>query len=303
LQVQRYVQLIKQRWLAQGGVFFEQNQDNSEVGLLNCETIFTRNFNYRAKAFPQTEYPFLCGSPNLWSLEEGLLPGSFPVEQGTARTRFAVAASAPANPLPRLVGTVRTFNAIHYQGEYFGVPQSLGDVDLHSRAVASRPEILRAQTLDQLRALVREKLGATIMEEIEEAGKSELLLRLRETHIGRRKADEGHVLTRADEHGHCLYGPYEPLAPGRYGVSVKGQVGNIVAGTRPMLNIEVVGDRGQVLARRDLFRYDIEDGAELTFGVYDEPGSGPAAPSRLEFRITNLANGDLNIASVLLQRL
>lgn len=66
-QVNRYVDLIKNKWIADGGIFFEQNQNNTHMGLLFAQEIFKDHFFYRQKI---SENKLLRnGYANLWSVD------------------------------------------------------------------------------------------------------------------------------------------------------------------------------------------------------------------------------------------
>jgi hypothetical protein len=66
-QVRRYVQLMKCSWLAEGGLFFEQNQDNRFLGLTCAEQLFASEFPEHL--FLETDgWKLRNGSPNVWSM-------------------------------------------------------------------------------------------------------------------------------------------------------------------------------------------------------------------------------------------
>lgn len=63
-QVRAYCALIRE-CLAPGGVFFEQNQDNRHLGLLNAELVIGEFFERRQRiSLPGS---LVSGSPNIWS--------------------------------------------------------------------------------------------------------------------------------------------------------------------------------------------------------------------------------------------
>jgi len=66
-QVRRYADLLKQHWLAEGGLFFEQNQDNRWMGLQCAEDLFATEFPERL-SLKRDGQPYRNGSPNIWSM-------------------------------------------------------------------------------------------------------------------------------------------------------------------------------------------------------------------------------------------
>ena len=69
LQVETYVGLMKRFWLKDGGLFFEQNQDNRNQGLICAEEIIKNNFPHHFQ-IRSTETPMTQGSANIWSLKQ-----------------------------------------------------------------------------------------------------------------------------------------------------------------------------------------------------------------------------------------
>lgn len=68
-QIRRYADLIKQAWLRDGGVFFEQNQDNRRAGLPCAERVLKREFPFRIKTRPSRHRP-RNGRANIWALSQ-----------------------------------------------------------------------------------------------------------------------------------------------------------------------------------------------------------------------------------------
>jgi hypothetical protein len=66
-QVRRYAELLKQHWLAEGGLFFEQNQDNRPVGLQCAEDLFAEEFPRRLSLKTDGQ-GYRNGNPNIWSM-------------------------------------------------------------------------------------------------------------------------------------------------------------------------------------------------------------------------------------------
>lgn len=65
-QVERYVDLIKNVWVRDEGLFFEQNQDIRSIGLLFAEGIFASKFSERVNLHPEG-LSYTNGYPNVWS--------------------------------------------------------------------------------------------------------------------------------------------------------------------------------------------------------------------------------------------
>jgi hypothetical protein len=66
-QVRHYAALMKSHWLQEGGLFFEQNQDNRHLGLLCAQDVLAREFPFR-KRLADGEAGLHKGVPNVWSL-------------------------------------------------------------------------------------------------------------------------------------------------------------------------------------------------------------------------------------------
>ena len=67
VQVETYVDLMKRFWLKEGGLFFEQNQDNRDRGLVCAEEIIKNNLPHRFR-IRSCKTPMTQGSANIWSL-------------------------------------------------------------------------------------------------------------------------------------------------------------------------------------------------------------------------------------------
>ena len=66
-QIQTYAELIAGRWLAGGGLFFEQNQDNRAIGLANAADVLAPYFAYQLIA--ETPPDLIKGAPHLWATQ------------------------------------------------------------------------------------------------------------------------------------------------------------------------------------------------------------------------------------------
>ena len=72
-QVEKYIDLMKRIWLKDGGLLFEQNQDNRHIKLLCAQEILAQHFPERIQVVP-TGWPLKNGVPNIWSLHPIELP-------------------------------------------------------------------------------------------------------------------------------------------------------------------------------------------------------------------------------------
>ncbi len=131
-----------------------------------------------------------------------------------------------------------------------------------------------------------------------------LLKQLESTAIGVRSAD-GTMRVRRREQGGCfLYGPYLHLPQGRYRVSFRCDSGRPRLADQPVLGIEVI-----VLSRFqqqwcDFTARELAGGtAALEFDVAREHSLEGENEGRFEFRFFHLANADLCISAVDIERL
>jgi SAM-dependent methyltransferase len=58
---------VKLRELLEGGILFEQNQDNRHVGLLCAEDVLTEYFAFHKRILPESNWKVTQGAPNLWA--------------------------------------------------------------------------------------------------------------------------------------------------------------------------------------------------------------------------------------------
>ena len=66
-QVRHYAALMKSHWLKEGGLFFEQNQDNRHLDLLCAQDVLASEFPFRRR-LADVEARLHKGAPNVWSL-------------------------------------------------------------------------------------------------------------------------------------------------------------------------------------------------------------------------------------------
>jgi hypothetical protein len=71
-QIRKYAQLMKTSWLKKGGVFFEQNQDNTHMNLPFAQQILMSEFAHRAAISNRPE-TLRNGYPNIWSNDPVIL--------------------------------------------------------------------------------------------------------------------------------------------------------------------------------------------------------------------------------------
>jgi hypothetical protein len=66
-QVHKYIEIMKKSWLRNGGILFEQNQDNRHLGYLFAQEIIGTEFPFRVKLSDGIER-LRNGYPNAWSM-------------------------------------------------------------------------------------------------------------------------------------------------------------------------------------------------------------------------------------------
>lgn len=121
-QVQKYGELIKTRFIAQGGVFFEQNQDNRHLGLLFAQSIFESAFPCRVQ-LGNYGMPIRNGYPNVWSLAPVSL------QETTLRNRSYV----------ELMKDLGVFNLVRVGKHFFSLRKTLGPVEVTKLPLVSAP--------------------------------------------------------------------------------------------------------------------------------------------------------------------
>ncbi len=94
-QIKKYATLMKQHWLTDRGMFFEQNQDNRPGGLQCAEVVLKPEFPEHA-TLRALRGRLANGSPNVWSLAPIRLRS-----KRVAGTRRNAAAESPASPEPK----------------------------------------------------------------------------------------------------------------------------------------------------------------------------------------------------------
>jgi hypothetical protein len=67
LQIRTYAELIAGRWLAKGGLLFEQNQDNRKIGYANAADVLAPYFPYQLIEQPPPD--LIKGAPHLWATQ------------------------------------------------------------------------------------------------------------------------------------------------------------------------------------------------------------------------------------------
>lgn len=141
-QVRRYVELLKQHWLAEGGLFFEQNQDNRPLGLQCAEDLFAGEFARRLSLKTEGQR-FRNGSPNIWSL--------FPFRLD--KRPCPVGAFGPVE----LVEDLGEFNLVR-SSIYWGLRKDLGPTDPLTLEFKDEPPRIFA---DISAEAVKEKVSAS----------------------------------------------------------------------------------------------------------------------------------------------
>jgi hypothetical protein len=72
-QVEQYMKMMRQFWLVDGGLFFEQNQNNRNRGLICAEDIIKNKLPHRARIM-SSKTPLTQGTANIWGMNEIPLP-------------------------------------------------------------------------------------------------------------------------------------------------------------------------------------------------------------------------------------
>ena len=118
---------------------FEQNQDNKHLGLLDCKDHIRHHF-----AWSRRLEPYLAanteGNADLWANVE---PQLSPV-----RVR---------NPVPKLLGSIDSYNIVDYDGFIYGLPQALGPIDLAQVDAEHLKAMIRADSREKVEAEIRGK--------------------------------------------------------------------------------------------------------------------------------------------------
>ena len=76
-QVQKYVDMIKDKWIKGDGLFFEQNQDNRHMGLLSTYNMFASKFQEHVNLNDEGR-TYRNGLPNIWSNKKVRLEAKLP---------------------------------------------------------------------------------------------------------------------------------------------------------------------------------------------------------------------------------
>lgn len=143
-QVEGYIDLMITRWLRNGGLFFEQNQDNRHLGLQFAQEICARRFPHRRPLYGAETIAYRNGYPNIWSVH--------PIE--LANTIAVSDDDAPAVMLapPRLVESIGDCNIVAFSERFYALSRSLGALDLGVATTAQLAELPSWDTLDAARA-------------------------------------------------------------------------------------------------------------------------------------------------------
>src|SRR5262249_53104647 len=66
-QIQTYAELIAGRWLARGGLLFEQNQDNRKIGFANAADVLAPHF--ACQLIDAAPPDLIKGAPHIWATQ------------------------------------------------------------------------------------------------------------------------------------------------------------------------------------------------------------------------------------------
>jgi len=67
-QVKHYAELMKEKWIKDSGMFFEQNHDNRHCGFIYAKEVLAPNFPYHSD-LNMRERKYRNGTPSLWSFQ------------------------------------------------------------------------------------------------------------------------------------------------------------------------------------------------------------------------------------------
>ncbi len=136
LQVHAYAEAIG-RLIGRTGLFFEQNQDNTNLGLLDCKDHIRHHLPWSCRLEPQlavnTE-----GSTDLWANVEPQLN-----------------LIQLHNPVPKLLGSIDSYNIVDYDGFIYGLPQALGPIDLAQVGAEDLKGVIRHDSREKVEAEIR----------------------------------------------------------------------------------------------------------------------------------------------------
>ncbi|MCB1190623.1 MAG: putative sugar O-methyltransferase [Leptospiraceae bacterium] len=145
-QVRNYCGGIAKICTENGGIFFEQNQDNRHLGLLDAQQIISKHFPYRYhlcnREFPH--FPFMQGYPNLYAHQEkNDYFKERPIEIEKCDT--------PYTKVPRLVESYQSYNIVAYRNNYFGLPKKMDSINLTTTDVRGHEGVVIAKTLTEVK--------------------------------------------------------------------------------------------------------------------------------------------------------
>jgi hypothetical protein len=131
-----------------------------------------------------------------------------------------------------------------------------------------------------------------------------LLNRLELSKLGTRDPDGTIRVLRSNTVGCVLYGPYYHFEMGRYRLSVHARAGSPALCDQPVLGVEIIILSRFQRAWRDYTAAELAHGpGTLVFDVPPELSIDGGNEARFEFRVFHLANADLTISAVELERL
>jgi hypothetical protein len=126
------------------GVFFEQNQDNRGIGLLDAKAIIQEHFPFRRQLVGAYLNSIYQGVPTLWSMCDPSWLGS-PSDIMTRRAR-------PVYP-PKLIREMPIHNIVLFDGDYYALPKAGGRILLDlmtAEEIENIPGVVIATSEEQL---------------------------------------------------------------------------------------------------------------------------------------------------------
>jgi hypothetical protein len=131
-----------------------------------------------------------------------------------------------------------------------------------------------------------------------------LLNQLQHATVGRRESDGRFQVARSDTAGCVLYGPYWHFKTGRYRLTVDARAGVPTLSEQPVVGVEIIVLGRFQRAWRDFTAAELARGTgALVFDVPPEFSIDGGNEARFEFRVFHLANSDITISAVELERI
>jgi hypothetical protein len=138
----------------------------------------------------------------------------------------------------------------------------------------------------------------------DQGGTQPVLSRMSVHPSARRLSDGGVFISRWSRPVAFLHGPHLRLATGQYRLNFTCAISHANAKFWPVLGLEIIAQNRFLRAWQDFCRNDLNGGnGYLDFGVPPESGTEFGIDAPFEFRFLHLANADLQMTDIALQRM